>query len=322
MEQQYYTRDKWSLINDQLKTDLKIKDKELGLYVYKDLHSALMEVLWSFSRQYMIKKKVYYFKGLSPYFERCLGLLATLGYDVQELDIQQGQSDFKWLDNLDHTALGVLMARDIPFLGQVLEWDELQKKLTEKRVFQIELSHNYHYVYGLQSVSNPYHIRLYDFLGYGALSVFGKRAQHEAVFTSAMYWENFDVKKIINFLLSQEENQVKVLNFESQLPKDTWCLSGSIKRLFDRAVFSWRDVDATALKSLLIEKNKGLLDSDIQTPSLTTWGGIKAMDWLIPMGLDKDIIRGMIILDQKQLSSDFLVCLLDCLKQIRSLQNG
>lgn len=322
LERQYYTRDKWLIINDQIRSELKLNHNELGLYIYKDLHSALLEALWSFSRQYMIRKKIYYFKGLSPYFDRSLELFATLGYEIHGLDLQQSQSNFAWIDNLDHTTLAVLMAKDVPFLGQVLEWEGLQKKLLEKRVFQIEISQNYHFIYGLQQPPNPYHIRFYDFLGNGTLSVFGKRAQHEAVFTSSMYWDDFETKKILDLLFSQEENQTKVLDFESQLPKDTWRLSEHTKRLFDRAVFSWTDVDGTALKSLLLENQKNFLNSEVQTSSLTTWGGLKAMNWLMPLGLNMEIIRGLITIDQKHLNPEFLKDLLEGLKQIRSLQNS
>lgn len=321
LKEQFYVRDLWHEKNQTMQASLKLTLNEQGLYVFKDLHLALLEMLWSYSRQYMIRKKIYWIKGLSPYFPSCLELFMGMGYEVHELDYRQAFTDRQWIEKLDHTVLAVLLAKDVPFVGYVFDWSEILKQIAEKRVFQIEIAHNYQYIHGISPANNPFHIQLYDFIGQGAVCVFGKRAQFEPVITTGMNWEGFSLDASYEVGQRPEDRQ-QVENFEKQLPALSWRIDPSQKRLYDRAVFSWRDMDATALRALLLEKVPDLKPGEIQTTSLSTWGGLKTMNWLLPIGLDLEILRGLTVIDQQRLSDQLLHELMVCRSEILSLQSG
>ncbi|MCB0390492.1 MAG: hypothetical protein KDD58_04340 [Bdellovibrionales bacterium] len=324
LEIQYYSREKWFEWNDIIAQNLDLRGNDQSLYLFADAHVALLETLWAYSRQYVVKRKLYYVRGLSPYFDACLKFLIGQGFEIFEIDIDKALYDENWIEKLDHTVLAVLFAKDIPFLGTFYEWESLKKKLTEKRVFQIEVVHNSHYIQGITNSDNPYHIKIHDFLGEAALGVLGKRTQFEAIISTSMNWQNFSSTNLLSKIGNTKEIHSLVEKFEQQLPEETWKLPSSETRYFDRAVFSWKDMEASAIIDCLEEIYPNMDMGKIQTPSLVYWGSLRSMDWLLYVtGMDKEIVRGLIVVDQECLQwPKFTENLLNARKQVLKLQNG
>ena len=65
MTEQFYVREKWHDLNDQALDLFKQNGSDQKLYLYPDMHVSLLETLWSLSRQFLTKRKVYVIKGMS-----------------------------------------------------------------------------------------------------------------------------------------------------------------------------------------------------------------------------------------------------------------
>ncbi|MCB0356751.1 MAG: hypothetical protein KDD40_07070, partial [Bdellovibrionales bacterium] len=171
---------------------------------------------------------------------------------------------------------------------------------------------------------NPYHLQLYDFLGVATLGVLGQRVTLEPIMTAGMNWEAFTPPMILHQVQSISENKDLVLQAEQQLSQVDWTLGDKILRYYDRMVFAWQDLDASAFIESLNKQNLKVVQNAMQTTSLVYWGGLRCMEWLQSYaGLNSQLIRGLVVIDKDLLASEnFVSTLLKVRQQVMKLQKG
>jgi hypothetical protein len=100
------------------------------------------------------------------------------------------------------------------------------------------------------------------------------------------------------------------------------------ERLWDRAVVFWKDMDGSAfIEELANNIGFGLLapgeEQTMETTSLSRWGGVKTMDWLYALGVEPDVVRGLVILSASLLKlNNFDVAFVKARERVLELQNG
>lgn len=314
----FYNRELWYSKTDEIKQLLNLNLNEQNLYLFPDAHTALVDTLWSMSRQNATKRKVFFLKSGSPYLPLVLETLAVLGFDLiglSEIEFQK----LDWINRVDSEVLAVIFPRDIPFEGRFFDWTELYKLLNEKKVIQVEIIHDGGYLRGVDGCKNPFHIQVYDFLGTATLTLFGRRANHESIISKGMNWSHWKLENLKLKIKSGKENQQIVLDFESKIKGDPKKIPGSQRRYYDRSVLSWKNLAATAVIELLIEKN--LKYQTIQTPSLIYWGGLKTMDWLATSSVELEFLRGMLVIPLEHVKENsFFTILNESIDEVLKLQ--
>lgn len=279
-------------------------------FLYKDTHVALLEILWGLGRQYLTRKKIYLLKDQSPYFTYIKKLFLSLSYEVLDLPIESLKDPDLYANHLDHTTLAVVMARDIPFLAKTWDTQNLCGYLYEKKIVQVEVIHESQYSQGVLPSLNPSHVQVYDFLGLSSLVVTGRRVQYESPISSGQNWDDFNAELLSGRVCSQSLHFELVKEFESNLPDGAWKMPlKDTERIYDRAIFAWRNLSATAVLSELCKQNSKY--HTIQTSCLISWGGLSAMCWLESFVPDPLCIRGLIVvpanlLEQKSFLTDLL----------------
>lgn len=293
MQAQFYSREQWFDLNQQLQDHLNLSSQNHYSYVYPDAQTAVLETLWGLSRQFMTKKKIYCLKGGTPYLSLPLQLLISRGFEVYEWDSDKFFEAEEWTESLDMSVLAVIYPIDVPFTGQVFSLEKIRKKLVEKKCLSIEISHNHHLCRGIHIENNPTHVQIFDFVGGGSFAIAGRRAVHEPLVAKGMNWHPFDLQTLLAKVGSDKEDLKTVKSVETQIGILDWKFPQG-DRLFDRIVFSLKDCAADAIIEYLQSLDGGLF-RDLTTPSLLQWGGLSTMDWLVPVVGDLSLIRGMVV---------------------------
>jgi len=317
---QFYKQDAWYDINDFLVENLELDVAKVNLQVFADPHIALMDILFGLARQYMIKRKVFYFANTSPYLERPLQFLSMQSYELKALKYPDDLKDLSWLDQVDNTCLAVILPTDFPFLPKYHDHTGLVSELNSKRVFSIKLSNSYYGNFALPLELPDFAIEINTLGVENCFALVGRRAKSQPIFTMGMNWSKFDQGEFLSRLQSplpkEETTKNKVLNFEKQAVGESQPVCDiSDLRYYDRAAIYWEDLDATAVVEILNES-----ESLITTPSLTTWGGLRTMKWLNKLGYSPSQIRGMLIIAADLLSDEFEKKLAAKIAKIKELQ--
>lgn len=300
----------WDSINENVSSVVKTTRR---CRVYRGLKHALLETALSLSRLFPHRKKVFYLKNSDPTFGPTLLALASEGFEMVEMTVEDLKDPKNIVANIDHQTLFILVNADIPFTGEHVDLTVLRQSLKDKRVFLIVASHARHffepstepgdYEIGLQSI----HLDL-------ALAILGPRARHGSITAEHFSWRPSVIDEIKMAFSSRTGDPKAVQKFESSQVADFQPLfpSNFMQRSFDRAVIFWTDMDGHALIAELARQlNRSLLspgeETHLETTSLSRWGGLKTMDWLRQQrNLTPEQVRGLVLIDHSLLTSDFL----------------
>lgn len=240
----------------------------------------------------------------------------------------------------DHPITGQIYATGQPMPGQGAAVREagsaeskLLQKLTEKNIFRIRLSHNKHLFEPLDPILDRNEIRILQMppsqLDGCAIALMGERGRFSAITAESLspttlgkideFQILFREKIIFDIPRDFEEQKSRVLEFEKlkidglkfyfSLPPEvvnSTDLSTASRRIYDRAVFYFEDMEGSAfLHHLALELGDDLAkrecDPRFETASLIRWGGLKTMLWLEAQGLTANAVRGLCVIDQKLL---------------------
>ena len=317
----------WDEINTRLESQLKWKGPG-HLKLFFGPMAALLEITTSLQKQFPLRKKVYFCKSLDPVIDAIARLLAREGVILQPLSMTEW-ADNSWIAKVDKEGLAVLRPLDDPFMGKTYLREDLQPALAPTKLFQISISHSFHRSRGLPALTHPLQIHLLTLNESLCLGVFAEKAKVPLWASETLPWQDEMLVTAIEVLSDPAESRELVMAFEGK------CLGGSepffkaeADRRWDRAVRYWKDMDGHAFIQELADRVGFRLqppgsEQTMETTSLSRWGGVRTMDWLYFLGVEPDIVRGLVILSASLLKlNGFEPAFLAARERVLQLQSG
>ena len=317
----YYLPGQWENLCNELAQELNFSDG--FVQIYQGLQHGLMEVGLGLAQLFPQRKRIHYFKDLTPHFVNLIMALAREGYEVKELTLQDMTSPQKWVDQLTRKDLFILYSMDDPILGRLYPVEKLEQLTHDKNTFKICVSHNWHNYVDIPKRQSDHKISLYSMdFGY-CISHLGERVRLGELMSNSLNWSGF-ANKTPTFGALKESRDL-IVNFESAL-SGVAPLSES-QRIFDRAVLYWEDIDGLALIDQ-IAKNMGLPimphgeDKNFETTSLSRWRTEKSMGWLKVFGLSPNQTRGLVVFSHKLIDDQFINVVQSAREEVLNRQSG
>lgn len=300
--------------------------------IYSGLGLALVDLIRGTIRQFPHKKHLLYLSAQIPIIDQVVSLMASEGCTLQPLSLADLESaDASRI--LPDTNL-VVFAEDDPLLGQIFETEKFEKLLNEKKIMGLRISHHHHRYLPANSMPSRYVAQIKYFANDLSLVAHHDRWRWSTLLSEVQTFGSDLEPRLKNCAKQGFIHPAGIVKFES-LKSAEWqpvfAKREADRRVWDRAVISWRDLNAQAVCELLQRKlqerfqgDRGLVDHShlIETTSLSRWGGLRTMDWLKNYGFDDEMIRGTLILDQSLANAEVASWLVEIRKQILSLQTG
>lgn len=301
MRLDFHVSGSWQAANSSLSSQLGLEGLKSEAKVYRGLHHALLEITQGLVKNFPTKKKIFCFKGQDPYLDGPLTELAKQGLPVLRLDLQKMSQPEQWLEQIDREALMVLYADDDPLLGRLFPTQALNEALADQRVFRVHISHANHFFRTSPHYVDRYEVKIMAVDSDSAVAVMGDKARVADLVAAGLYWPKESYLGLETKLSGQVPNQAAIEKFEQTLAGDFKPVfeKGS-PRVFDRAAVYWTDLDGYAFIDALANRLGFELgppgsENRLETPSLSRWGGVRTMDWLVQHGLDVNVIRGTVL---------------------------
>lgn len=300
----FQARGAWQQLNEDIERRLGL-NRDGAAKVFWGLSQALLENLISAARQFPLKKKVYFFRSLDPVIDGVMKHLAREGLSLQPMTLEEFRQPESWIATIGKDTLAVVAPVDDVFFGRRHDVSAIHEALKAQRILQIFVSHGRHRIDGRPIVESPFDLHLLNYSADICLGLFGERARLPHFMTETLPWTEDMHRRIVEILelAAVPERKDLIRRFESQGlagARPHFALDDS-DRLFDRAVVYWEDMDATAMIEELAERlSLPLLppgmDANLETPSLSRWGGIRDMDWLVQQGFTAERVRGTVVI--------------------------
>jgi hypothetical protein len=334
----------WTDLNNHVASELDVVLDKTTVRNYLGIGHALVEVCTGIAKLYPLKKKIYYFKNMNPYFESALLQLAKEGYKIVPLDLNVLEEPVGWASALDREDLFVLYSVDEPFLGQVYNLTKFEAALIEKNIFKIRVSHNLHFFKSddVMKVKMPERnlAALYSLTVTRALALLGERGkiapfaadqlfygeaiESDSIKSDSIDWSWFKRSAETSDKTASKASAISIIEkFENEarekLSAQSFYRSGA-SRMADRAVIYWENIDGYAIidrlaQNLHLKLQSPGVEERMETASLSRWGGVRTLDFLKSTGLSPEALRGLIIIDVKLLQEQ--PSLIDILRSVR-----
>ena len=314
----FHDRQSWYECNQKLIKKLGLEQSNFSLHISPGFYHALLEKIRSLAGQYMAKKKVYYIKEYSFFLKETLKSLAVDGFELLEVSLDDFNKE-SFISGLDSSVLAIIAPQDLPLVGFTFNRQDVFKKIHEQKVFTLQTSHICHYYNPYPKELSPYQIQINELGLNHAIVLSGRRAQSDSDFSASLYWDWKSTELALEKASKKLENKERVLSFEGNSSMKNMINVCKYKRIYDRALLCWEDLDANALRQWLIGQ-KPELKVFITTTSLSLWGGVTAMNWLEQFEFSKKQIRGLLVLDVEILNEELKELILRGLDKIRLLQ--
>jgi hypothetical protein len=295
--------------------------------IFESMAQATYETVVGLRRLYQLKKKIYYFKNQDPHLEHPLRTLAKEGLNLQPLDwgVMNDSSDF--IKSLDRESHFIAYSVDDPVLGIFHDTDRLDQSLSDQNIFRIRISYSRH-VYGEWPKIDKNTVHLLGLPDGRALGFLGERVKFPPQGVDILDWSNANVGNYKDLKSPAKESAERVREFEQRLDLGFKpLLAQDKKRVFDRAAVYWPDLDSSAVLELLLAE-LGISPApagkipQVESLSLSRWGGIRGFEWLVEQGIAKEALRGALVIDASLLSDSFVDLLQKIRKRILEAQSG
>jgi hypothetical protein len=334
---------------DPLRHDVRLHRTALG---------AIRESLLGLRRQYSLKKQVLYFKNQDPNIDQVIKLLAAEGLQIEVLssDVLRAPDPAAVAGlaaKITKDTLFVVYAVDDPVLDEVRDVGAFEAALQATTALRVRVSYATHFFRGPPAMDrNVLHV-----LGLRegfAATAHGERVRHAPQGVEIEDWEALRdpaapapataaataagdlvaglVPRLLAGLQGAPESAADFqsrralveafeartdLGFRPLLPASSEAVGAG--RNYDRAMIVWDDLDSQALCELLASRQ-------VQSLSLSRWGGFRPLEWLQHRGLSSEILQGAAVIDWNALQTDRLGALVDELRtrrqKILRLQSG
>jgi hypothetical protein len=318
---------RWDELNVRLEEDLKWKGPG-HLKLFFGTSAALLEIVTSLQKQFPLRRKVYFCRSLDPLVDSITKHLAREGLALQPLTPDEW-NDNSWISKVDKEGLAVILPIDDPFLGRLYQRPDLQPALAPLKLFQISISHSFHRSRGIPALTHPLQVHLLSLNESICLGVFGEKAKIPLWVSETLPWNEEMHETAVDVLSDPAESRETVLAFEQK--KLAGCepfFPEGADRLWDRAVVYWKDMDGCAfIEDLANSIGFGLLppgeEQTMETTSLSRWGGVRTMEWLYALGVEPDVVRGLVILSASLLKlHNFESAFVTARRRVLQLQSG
>jgi hypothetical protein len=243
---------------------------------------------------YAHKRQFYYSLGYGTHADEGLLYLARQGTKSIEFlaDNPPSQIEDKktlfWLSDIDDVITGQL-------------YQDPPSSTLDTKIFRIWISHRKHFYHPPEKAILDNDIFIYAAEKGPVIAHFGKRAVSlQMSLAPLLHWDYLAPFKGFE---TQKENQ----SWVEAVEKEKWAGSESFfkdhpKRLFDRAILVWKNLDASALRELLIRDHQ-INPDHVESVSLSRWNETKLITQFAKRGIADDIFRGTLLLSS-QLSTD------------------
>jgi|GEM_PF-1031880 len=312
MKVDFLPAEAWESMNEKVHKFLQIPGDN-QLRCYPGVSAAAYEVAMGATQFYSHKRSVGMVSGHTHVFQNVLPYLYKEGYQVQFLEphkINRGSSTASsdinaWVESLKKDTNFVFLAEDHPITGENFDWDEIDQRLNEKKIYSVRISHHRHFYQS--SVIRPYSVQVRSYGPDVAIAILGSKFKAPPLMTQSLSWRRDAFFEGLQFSLRHHKEDKKlILDFEKDLPATFKPFFTHEQRSFDRTVFYTPEINGDALRQFLMaqvkmsQKEPGW-EENVETTCLCRWGGTRSYeDWWVPRPSD-DILRGMMII-----GADFL----------------
>lgn len=327
MKIDFSSDDHWNGLNEILSQKLGITNKAVAVRSYVGLSHGLNEIVRGLVRLFPHKKSYAVIVGCGPYFDPLSPILSMEGLNEQKIELKDLKNSPDWFQKLNKDTLFLLSSFDDPITGEIFDLSGVRKLASDQKMMTVTLYHHHHQYHALHSVL-PTEACLLSLVPNLSIGILGSRT---ARVQSLIYgFQNWAIMPPAISLLEtpKKEKQELVETFESEKwgGFEPFFPKGST-RVFDRAVFYWRDMDGEAFvqelnKEMSRDWKKPGLENLIETTSLCRWGGLKTFDWYSAQGHDHEKMRGLIVLSADLLDQDLGPKIDKARQRVLKLQNG
>lgn len=283
--------------------------------VYQSVNHALLEIGTSFQTLYSQKRQ--YLTSLSSLGTHAEDMNVFLSRQGIRGTVQDLSASTDALD--DKKILFWVFDRDDAITGQKYVSDS--KLVEDSKIFRIFVSHSLHlHSWPDNNIAETDIYILAHPNSSGAVAYFGRRTQNiTSSICPTLQWSPF--AKIADFPKSSE-NKSWVQSLESKNWQGSTALLTNIsERMYDRAVISWKNMDAGSVREILI-KDHGIQPDFVECLSLSRWTDTRLIAQFAQRGWDAATYRGTLILSS-QLSqiADFDKRLLQTVEKLTKMSH-
>jgi hypothetical protein len=270
----------WDSINDQIKEKLSTP---LSVRFYQSLSQALLETVMAFQNLYSHKRQFNFLMGLGTHADEALLFLSRQGIKAIDLRTEILSDDKKTLfcvQDLDD-AITAESYRDFYPI--------------DEKIFRVNISHHLHaFEKNLPEVRET-DVLIMNFGDHGAVALHGKRCSSlPSALAPTLAWSHQPQPQIPWEI--QQQNPAWVAQIESSGIAGSNVLPNlSAKRIFDRALLTWLDLEGEALRQILI-RDENINPNHLESLSLSRWNELKLIPQFEKRGWSAEMFRGTLIL--------------------------
>ena len=290
--------------------------------VYPNVSYDINDICMGLKRLYAHKKQAFYVKHQDPHVEDPMKSLAKEGLSVKPLEFSELQTPDAFIDSLERESHFLIYSVDNPLLGKLNDFSKFEEAIKDKTFFRVRVSYNQHRFQGIPKPER----NIVHCLGLPngmAVVLMGERVRYPSQGVEKLDWSELDVSSCIEVLKNGEEDRARVEKFESNTELGFKpFFKPEEGRIFDRAVVCWNDIDSAAVIEYLAKDDLKPAGSEarFESLSLSRWGGLRTMDWLLEQGYTHEEIRGLLVVSVSELTDGFEKNVADVRKQIMEAQ--
>jgi hypothetical protein len=319
--------DDWAQLNQSYRQALGLADDpRYSIQIYTSVSHALSEVCTSLSDLIPHKRTVAHFASMGPDFDSVAVTLSKKELTLKKFTHEEILAA-EFFTPLAKDLLLLVTGIDDPVTAARHDFNFLTERLKEKKYYHIQLS-NFLHAHEPIKLPTHYEVLVLSLTQNRTLVIAGERAKIKPDLTPKLVidWDpsgevlnavqNIFLKKTSAGDEKVQEANARILEFEKNLPSGMRpYFSLGAARVFDRAVVLCEGVDGLSLISRLGE------DSNFETTSLCRHFDQKLFLHLISSEISFENLRGMILIDESQLSPEFKKKLTQTYTELLSEQN-
>jgi hypothetical protein len=292
----------WEDINEQIKSQMGVS---CGVRYYQSVSQAILEVSMGFQNLYSHKRQFYFHLGLGTHADEALLNLSKQGIKATDVFAEKNFDEKK--------TLFCILDLDDAITAEIYK----NQYTLDEKIFTLNISHQLHYFEKNITQPKESEVIILNCGVNGAVALFGKRCVSLPGAVAATLSWPMEAPTIFPWPVKTEnESWIK------QVENEKWAegksiLADSTKRLYDRAIIAWIDLEGEALRQTLI-KEHGVKAASIESLSLSRWNELKLIAQFEKRGWSPEIFRGTLLLASELANdSDFKSKLASSVQKLR-----
>lgn len=304
----------WEDQNQFTRNVLGVTDPTVHVGLYHGVGHALLDILYGLKEFWPLKKTIVVVTNGDPYLLSCLRSFVRDGFTIQKVNSTELIDTQTWVNQLKTDTLAVVYSADHAFTGEILVDASLAEKLSQKKIYSLEIQHSIH-AYQKKTVF-PWNIQVQNYFPDLSVVMQGQRVkmfQHSA---QLLDWSHRSLEVEFNKWKAQHlENPDLVLNFEekvqllSPVKVFSYFKKDHKSRLWDRAVVKIPSVSGDYfIQKLAQNLGVGLdvpgFELNIETSHLCRWKAFEEFEWWGPSDIQPQELQSLIVIASPFLKSE------------------